>query len=196
MRRFLILFNEISIDKASVKSGRNSSEVVTACRCVNVGLFVSGNLRRNVIVSIAKGPIDDMKIVSFPGNTLKRVSPDERSISFFLLKSLSIAEYLNQNSQQILDNGIIATRESFAGFIAKHQPDQIIIARTEGNITFDSLNLLDNAIIIYETGSNIDLAGLKPMLLDNFIVDSIQKHQLLHPERFILEINEMIDRKE
>ncbi|MHA1576231.1 MAG: hypothetical protein ACTSU3_02605, partial [Candidatus Thorarchaeota archaeon] len=67
MRHFLILFDDIPIDKASVKSGNNSPEVITAVRCVNVGLFISGNLRRDVVVSLAKGTPEDLKLVSFPG---------------------------------------------------------------------------------------------------------------------------------
>ncbi|NOR38560.1 MAG: hypothetical protein GQ580_03115, partial [Candidatus Thorarchaeota archaeon] len=80
MRRFLILFEELPIDVVSVKSGQNGPEVITACRCVNVGLFVSGNLRRNVEVSLAVGQLEDLGIVTYPGPALKRVSPDERSI--------------------------------------------------------------------------------------------------------------------
>jgi tRNA pseudouridine-54 N-methylase len=62
VRRFLVMFDSFPIDKASVKSGQNSPEVVTACRCVNVGLFVSGDLRRDVIVSIAVGAVEDLKL--------------------------------------------------------------------------------------------------------------------------------------
>jgi tRNA (pseudouridine54-N1)-methyltransferase len=192
MRRFLILFEDIPIDKTSVKSGSNSSEVVTACRCVNVGLFVSGNLRRDVIVSIAKGPIIDMRMVSFPGNDLKRVSPDERSISFFLLKSLIVAENLQQNSQQILDNGIIVTRDSFTRFISAYAKDRIFIARNGRQFTLDASIRLDNAILIYETCTQINLEDLESIDSGNFGLFSNQIYPL-HPERFILDINEQID---
>lgn len=192
MRQFLILFDDIPIDRASVKSGRNSSEVVTACRCVNVGLFISGNLRRDVIVSIAKGQFDDMKIVSFPGNTLKRVSPDERSISFFLLKSLSVAENLSQNSNQILDNGIIATRTSLTEFISGYSPVQVLIARRDGEIMLDSILLSDNAILIYETGIQLDFTSLEHQNLLELGVKYAQPYPP-HPERFILDINLLSD---
>jgi tRNA (pseudouridine54-N1)-methyltransferase len=95
MRRFAIVFDEFSIERQSVKAGKNSEEAVTACRCINVGLFVSGNLRRDVIVSIIV--LDNntqATIVTFNGSTLRRVSPDERSISFFLLKAFDAAENL------------------------------------------------------------------------------------------------------
>ncbi|MGY5855095.1 MAG: hypothetical protein RTS72_00755 [Candidatus Thorarchaeota archaeon] len=112
MRRFLVMFKGFPIDKASVKSGKNSPEVITACRCVNVGLFVSGDLRRDVIVSIAVGTEEDLKVVSFPGDSLKRVSPDERSISFFLLKAVEKAQDLEPGKSFKMNNGIELVRAS------------------------------------------------------------------------------------
>ncbi len=112
VRRFLIMFKDFPIDKTSVKAGQNSPEVVTACRCVNVGLFVSGDLRRDVIVSLAVGTEEDLKVVSFPGDSLKRVSPDERSISFFLLKAFEKARDLELGGSVKMDNGIEVARAS------------------------------------------------------------------------------------
>ncbi len=113
VRRFLIRFEDMPIDKSSVKSGQISSEIVTACRCVNVGLFISGNLRRDVIVSLAIGPTEDLKVISFPGLSLKRVSPDERSISFFLLKAIEKTHNLDPERLFTMDNGIELIRSSF-----------------------------------------------------------------------------------
>ena len=106
------MFKGIPIDKTSVKSGKNSPEVVIACRCVNVGLFVSGDLRRDVTVSLTAGTEEDLKVVSFPGNSLKRVSPDERSISFFLLKAFEKTQDLELGKSYIMDNGIELVRAS------------------------------------------------------------------------------------
>ncbi|MFW9768232.1 MAG: hypothetical protein ACFFF9_13740 [Candidatus Thorarchaeota archaeon] len=116
MRRFLVIFEKMPIDRASVKSGQNGTEVVTACRCVNIGLFVSGDIRRDVIVSLGIGPLDDLRMISFPGPTLKRVSPDERSISFFLLKASEILESLEDGELFTMDNGIELTRSSLDAF--------------------------------------------------------------------------------
>ena len=100
------MFNEFPIDRSTVKSGHNSPEVITACRCVNVGLFVSGDLRRDVIVSIGVGTDGDLRVVSFPGISLRRVSPDERSISFFLLKAIEKAQDLDLGESFTMNNGI------------------------------------------------------------------------------------------
>jgi tRNA pseudouridine-54 N-methylase len=112
VRRFLVTFDSLPIDKPSVKSGQNSAEVVTACRCVNVGLFISGDLRRDVMVSLGIGGPDDMRVISFPGKSLKRVSPDERSISFFLLKAVEKINNLESGESFTMDNGIELERSS------------------------------------------------------------------------------------
>lgn len=125
VRRFLVIFEGFPIDIASVKAGQNSPEVVTACRCVNVGLFVSGDLRRDVIVSIAIGNEEDMRVVSFPGNSLKRVSPDERSISFFLLKAIEKVQDLELGRSFKMNNGIELTRSSLSELVDLEGPDII-----------------------------------------------------------------------
>ncbi len=113
------------IDKNSVKSGQNSIEVITACRCVNIGLFVSGNLRRDVIISFAIGPVEDLKIISFPGQSLRRVSPDERSIAFFMLKAIEKMENLEFGDSFTMDNGIMLTRSSLDRLTELWEPDII-----------------------------------------------------------------------
>jgi len=70
-----------------------------------------------VIVSLAVGTADDLRVVSFPGLSLRRVSPDERSISFFLLKAIEKAQDLELGKSFKMDNGIELVRASFDGLI-------------------------------------------------------------------------------
>lgn len=125
VRHFLVVFKEFPIDRTAVRSGQVSQEVVTACRCVNIGLFVSGDLRRDVTVSIAIGQADDMRVISFPGAKLRRVSPDERSISFFLLKAVEKMGSITSGDYFEMDNGIGLTRVSLDEFI--RSSEQVLI---------------------------------------------------------------------
>lgn len=188
MRQFLILFDDIPIDKISVKSGNISPEVITATRCVNVGLFISGNLRRNVVVSLAKGTPDDLKIISFPGASLKRVSPDERSISFFLMKALSIAEELLMDSFEIMDNGIEVRRSNLKNFFESITPTNVYISTPGTTSNFTSVAENENSLLIYSIGKQFD----------SFQIDARWKQVELpyfpHPERFILDVNMIVDR--
>jgi len=187
MRHFLILFDDMEINRTSVRAGENSKEVITACRCINVGLFLSGDLRRDVTVSIGYGTLEDLQIVSFSGNSLKRVSPDERSISFFLLKAYEELKGLHLNTFVILDNGIIIQRADFNNFLKSLHQDNIIIAIPEYH-NEDSLNLKRrDALLIYDNRA-------QQYPLESF---RLEKYSTIpyppHPERFILDVNRAVD---
>ncbi|MBE0527138.1 MAG: hypothetical protein IH631_09360, partial [Candidatus Thorarchaeota archaeon] len=183
MRHFLILFDEFPIDMASVKSGNNSREVITATRCVNVSLFISGNLRRDVIVSLAKGSPDDLTIITFPGANLKRVSPDERSISFFLMKAISIAEEQGMDSLETMDNGIEVRRISLKNFLEFFAPTRVYLSTP--NIPSGSIDdaEYENSLLVYSNGKQFDSVREESMWNHGKLP------YYLHPERFILDIN-------
>ncbi|MFX0107292.1 MAG: hypothetical protein ACFE7R_03340, partial [Candidatus Hodarchaeota archaeon] len=130
-RSFFIHFPELPIQEADVKAGKNSPEVIVASRCVNVALFISGDLRRDVKVSICIGPHDNMQIFTFSGESLKRVSPDERSISFFLMKAKCVADELAESARKQMDNGIVVRRTSV----------QNLFDRKSGRVFFASGNV-------------------------------------------------------
>jgi tRNA pseudouridine-54 N-methylase len=189
MRHFLILFSDIPISKALVKSGNNSPEVITAARCVNVGLFISGNLRRDVVISLAKGSPDDVKIISFPGADLRRVSPDERSISFFLLKAITIAEDLVMDSLKIMDNEIEVRRTNLKEFIESVAPARVYLSTPE--VTSDVINdaKYDNSLLIYTNDVQFELIEEDAA----WILGNLPHFP--HPERFILDVNMIVDLK-
>jgi len=189
MRHFLILFGDIPISKASVKSGNNSPEVVTAARCVNVGLFISGNLRRDVVISLAKGSSDDLKIISFLGANLRRVSPDERSISFFLLKAASITEDLMIDSLKTMDNGIEVRRTNLKKFIESVAPARAYLSTPEITTDFIDDTKYDNSLLIYLNDVQFELTEEDA----TWILDNLPHFP--HPERFILDVNMIVDLK-
>ena len=179
-RRFLIAFDDLDINISSVKSGHNSKNVVVACRCVNVGLFLSGDLRRDVEVSVSSGTYDDMKIITFPGLTLKRVSPDERSIAFFLLKAYNILDEMHENSQRTTDNGMILHRISLKELFDIWSVDECYVANQEFKADSDYNRVSESGFFIYDViPDNLELS--------NFPTVPIPRP--LHPERFLLEIN-------
>jgi tRNA pseudouridine-54 N-methylase len=186
MRRFLILFEELPIDVVSVKSGQNGPEVVTACRCVNVGLFVSGNLRRNVEVSLAVGKPDNLGVVTFPGSALKRVSPDERSISFFLLKAMNVLRELPLGGKKKLDNGIVVQRTNVKDLLQGWEPSRIYVSFLDPSIQPKQVDVRPQGLFLYELTSTA-LTDLIKKIPENLLP------RPPHPERFILDINMYCD---
>ena len=182
MRRFLILFDKLPIDIVSVKSGQNSPEVVTACRCVNVGLFISGDLRRNVEVSFAIGQPEDLGVVTYPGSALKRVSPDERSISFFLLKAMNVLRELPLGGKKRMDNGMVVQRTNATELLREWESSRIYVSSLDPSIEPKQVDVRPQGLFLYELTST-SLANLIESAPENLL------SRLPHPERFILDIN-------
>ena len=182
MRHFLILFDKLPIDSVSVKSGQNSPEVVTACRCVNVGLFVSGNLRRNVEVSLAVGKSEDLGVVTYPGSALKRVSPDERSISFFLLKAMNVLRELPLGGEKRMDNGMVVQRSNAKDLLREWVSSPIYVSSLDPSSQPKQVDVRPQGLFLYELTSTT-LTDLTKNIRE------ISLPRPPHPERFILDIN-------
>ncbi len=185
IRRFLIATENIVIDPSSVRSGTNTKTVVTICRCVNVGLFLSGALRRDVEVTLIQGEPEDLGTVTFPGHSLKRVSPDERSVSFFLLKAMNILQDLTFGHTHTMDCGIVVKRCRLADIVQTEENNSIVVAAEQGDCKIESLKSCAG-LFLYDLRGEID----KVMERHN----PIKVVRSAHPERFILEINLHCDR--
>lgn len=184
-RHFIILFDKFPIDSIDVKRGENKPEIVVASRCINVALFVSNNLRRDVKVSIAIGKHNDLRVISFPGESLRRVSPDERSISFFLLKAMGILSELELGRSKTMDNGIEVQRRSYVDLLSKWNPSTVYLATLEPYSLRNYPNLDNDSLFVYS-------------LSDSFAEEIGQISSLPHPsspERFILDVNTQFDEK-
>ncbi|MGY5854205.1 MAG: hypothetical protein RTU92_11605 [Candidatus Thorarchaeota archaeon] len=182
LRQFVISFKSMPIDKTSVKSGRNSPEVIKACRCVNVGLFLSGNLRRDVSITLAVGKQEDLSVFSFHGETLRRVSPDERSIAFFLLKARTLSIDMEKGKSIVMDNGIVVRRTSLDTLIQEWQGDNLYIAQSDSTelLEFDAES--NSGVFYYEIEPGMPTDTLKSS-------PAVYIPRLPNPERFILDIN-------
>jgi tRNA pseudouridine-54 N-methylase len=179
-----VLFNELPLDRTSVKKGENSLQVVTATRCVNIGLFLSNDLRRDVDVIIGIVQDDEIQTITFPGSTLRRVSPDERSIAFFLLKASTILNDLPENSEEIMDNGIVIKRTNLESLISQWPYGQVFVASNSSSSSIDDVRS-SGGLFVYPRG--VDIAQL-----DKY--GSLKCTST--PERFILDVNLHFDKIE
>ena len=186
MRRFVIHFAEFPIVAADVKAGQNSPQVITAYRCVNVGLFLSNDMRRDVEVIILAGKSHDMRAITFPGSHLKRVSPDERSITLFLLKANNELDKLAKGDLHRMSNGIQVRRASFSEMLAEWDASEVYFAK-DGTLYTERTQSPDAGVFIFE-GNEGDL---QDALSDATIIPLFRP---AHPEQFILEMNLLHDR--
>ncbi len=186
IRHFIIALSSLPIQRAHVKSGINHPTVVIACRCINIGLFLSNDLRRDVRVSLMITEGVECRVISFPGDVLKRVSPDERSISFFLLKAWETLDRLNEGTSREMDNGIYVTKQSLNEFFEDWKEFQIFRATLTDKQEIKRADNRQDGIYLYEVQEG---------LLDDIILnkEAIELYRPLSPERFILDINYRMD---
>ncbi len=173
---------DISADPSLIKKGLNTRAVVTACRCVNVGLFLAGALRRDVEIILAQGTPEDLSTVIFPGHSLKRVSPDERSVSFFLLKAMNRLQDMNRGETQIMNNGIVIKRCTLTDIVQTER--EIVIASGEGKYCIEAIKSC-KGLFIYDLQGQVHRAMA--------IYHPIKVTMPPHPERFILDVNTHCD---
>ncbi|NHJ12148.1 MAG: hypothetical protein EAX95_00645 [Candidatus Thorarchaeota archaeon] len=187
MRRFLISFESFPIELDAVRDGENVPQVITASRCINVGLFLSGDMRRDVEVIILEGNGNSLGALSFPGWQLKRISPDERSISYFLLKAHSELKKLGQGERKEMPNGIIVAKTDFVSLIEDWDNPEVFLASTDAS----------KATIEKAPKEGVYIFEMSPGLLQENSCNVVMQPIWMptHPERFILDINLLQDRK-
>ncbi len=180
-RHFVIILDSLPIDRSSVKSGRNSEETVIVARCINVGLFLSNGLRRDVVIDTVVLEKNGLVEISFQGHKLRRVSPDERSIAHFLLKAVDSLDSISQGQSAEMPNGIHLFRGGFEDLLSQWQAREIFIAK-EGT---KWENMVPEGIYIYDM--------TKGREIEKQIHDYTETPRPSHPERFILDVNSYID---
>lgn len=180
-RHFVVGFRDLQVDQTQVISGSNSPEMVTACRCVNVSLFISDGIRRDVQTSLLVGDETDLRVISFPGDRMKRVSPDERSISFFIMKGAEALKEISSGTTCVLDNGITVSRTDLKHMLEQGPPGAIQVAAAQSDMLSDYSGISQSGIFVY------DVSGTLSRYFEKRRVILLPRPP--HPERFILDVN-------
>src|SRR5438309_1036045 len=84
------------------------------CRCISNALFIAGDMRRDTVIHVVlEGPSFPPKIISFYGDHLRNVAPDERNIASHILKALSAGLNLMLREEIEISPGIKVAKKSF-----------------------------------------------------------------------------------
>ncbi len=179
-----MLFEKLDLNEPDVKRGTSSKDVVMACRSVNVALFLSGNLRRDVIISIAIRKNAIFEVISFPASKIKRVSPDERSISFFLLKAKRSLKDITVGESTQMPNNIILEKKTVGDLLEEWKPNCIYLSRKIPYLQKDYQDISEKSLFIYSTSESLEVTG------------AIELPRPKYPERFILDVNNWFDERD
>jgi len=90
MKNFLIIGHKAVTETFSLNDLPGAGgRMDILCRCVNAGLFLSHDIRRDVrVFLILKGDPSPPKIIRFDGSAVRYLSPDERSAASLIKKAL------------------------------------------------------------------------------------------------------------
>lgn len=113
-----------------VKAGRMD----LVCRCVSNAFFISEAIRKDVIFrAILEGPKRPPKLVTFLGQELKNVRPDEKSIAKLINKALKFGMYVGKNEEIKVSDGVFVAKKSFEELLRENiGKKQIIYLHPEG----------------------------------------------------------------
>ncbi len=88
MKSFIIIGHKAATAPFSLNDLPGAGRMDILCRCVNAALFLSHDLRRDVLVYLVLKGGAQPKLVRFDGGSLRYLSPDERSAASLIKKAL------------------------------------------------------------------------------------------------------------
>lgn len=164
------------------------------CRCVNAALFLSHDLRRDVLVYLVlKGEPDPPKLVRFDGAQVRHLSPDERSAASLIKKSLekNVQDFWTESTL-----GVSVRKGGFAG-ILEELKKKIFYLREDGadirekkfDESFDD--------ILFVLGDHEGLTGDEEKIIEGYEHEIVSVGPLsLHADHCIILLNNEMDRLE
>jgi len=114
----------------------SSGRLDVVARCINAALWLSGDIRRNVVFHTVLHGGEQPVYIRIEGEKLRKVSPDERSISLFLKKALERMDSMEETSP-----GIFVYRRSFKEVVEENEDKKFYLLDERGepidNIKFE-----------------------------------------------------------
>ena len=96
-------------------------------RCVSSALFVSHKVRKNNVIHVVlEGPSRPPKIVSFYGESIRKVFPDERNIASHIKIALKEGLNLKSGEEKIVSPGIKIAKKSWESLVREKMKESIV----------------------------------------------------------------------
>ncbi|HEY9204423.1 MAG TPA: tRNA (pseudouridine(54)-N(1))-methyltransferase TrmY, partial [Candidatus Methanoperedens sp.] len=162
------------------------------CRCVNAALFLSHDLRRDVLVYLVlKGGPAPPKLVRFDGGGVRYLSPDERSAASLIRKALekNMQEFWTESTP-----GVSIRKGDFGDLLAE-LGKKIVYLREDGedfrgkkfNETFDEL--------LFVLGDHMGLTAEEEKIIERYEHEIVSVGPLsLHADHCIVLLHNEMDR--
>jgi len=138
------------------------------CRCVNSALWISHGVRDDTnIYIVLNGPPDPPITIVFKGNSIKRVSPDERNIASWIKKAIASARGKEWTKVQ---DGILSSKKSFQDVIRELKDNPIYVLHENGKF-LDEIEIKKNPVFVL--GDHIGLPKKEEFFVKRFNCEKI-----------------------
>jgi tRNA (pseudouridine54-N1)-methyltransferase len=144
MSEFILYVNRKLNPNFSLNDLPGSGRADLIARCVSSALWLSHSVRREAVIRIFFSK--NKRAVSFYGNKIKRISPDERNIASWIKKALA--------SDKKVNPGIETQKTDFKNFIEKLEKRKIYILSEKGE-DIRKLSVGENPVFVL--GDHLDL---------------------------------------
>lgn len=132
MREFILFARKAVTSDFRLNDLPGAGRMDLVCRCICNALFISEAIRRDVVIHIVlNGPPSPPKTISFFGDRVKNLYPDERTIASHiktaLRRSLGIEKEIEVNP------GVVVSKKSFESLVKdKSRYAQLIYLHPKG----------------------------------------------------------------
>ncbi|MEM5852783.1 MAG: tRNA (pseudouridine(54)-N(1))-methyltransferase TrmY [Candidatus Aenigmatarchaeota archaeon] len=114
MREFILKASKAFTTPFNLNDLFNAGRMDLVCRCISNAFFVSEALRKDVIFHVVlEGPKRPPKLMSFFGEDLKNIKPDERNIGSIINRALELGLKLEKGEIIEISDGIFISKKSF-----------------------------------------------------------------------------------
>ncbi|MEM1513577.1 MAG: tRNA (pseudouridine(54)-N(1))-methyltransferase TrmY [Candidatus Thermoplasmatota archaeon] len=128
-RHFYLKSNALTKANINLKDLPSAGRIDIVARCVNSAFWLSNSIRRNVFFhTILHGEPNPPIYIRFEGGKLRKVSPDERSISIFILKAIEKAGDEEKESTP----GIFVCKKNFNKFVEENRDKEYYLMDEKG----------------------------------------------------------------
>ncbi|MEM5766610.1 MAG: tRNA (pseudouridine(54)-N(1))-methyltransferase TrmY [Candidatus Aenigmatarchaeota archaeon] len=134
MREFILKASKAFTTPFNIDDLAGSGRIDLVCRCISNAFFVSEAIRKDVnFHAVLEGPKEPPKLLSFFGNELKNVSPDERNIGSWVKKAVEVGLGMKMGEKRKVSDGILVVKKSFEELVKeKRRESQLIYLHPNG----------------------------------------------------------------
>ena len=164
------------------------------CRAVSSALFVSDHIRRDTNIYVfLNGSDNPPKMISFIGETIKDITPDEKTISRLILAALKKGRSLVLEQEIEVSPGIRVAKKSFEKFVKEKSKENKLFYLSKKGTDIRNLNSFQGLFIL---GDNLGLPKKTEKLLKNLNAYTISLGPaVLFASHCIILVHNEIDRK-